>query len=418
MRWGASLAMLVAAALAGGMSVPGAVTRAAEQSASAPPAAATASPASHEQLDAAERWIALLGASKFDQREEASQALVKLGNAARAPLAAALKHPDAEIRSRARWALAGVRHRDLEARLASLAAADWQQTQHQLPGWQAFCDEFGSAAAVRETYLDMVQAEIDLFVELENQPSELLPAMSQRLQVLESLTSRAMPGVQPWTAPAGSVLALLFVGSQPEVEISAILDSQVLVLVTQAPFRQTLTAGPLSGLARKMLDRWLRESATVQMSQNWGWLAFQYKLEEGGLQMARRALHGPGNGNGAQNGPGMGGNLAYPILALGRFGSKADLPLLEPLLADQTVCFTFQINKQQLQVQLRDLALGVALHLSGQDPKDYGFDRVQRDERTLFSLTSLSFEDSTKRNAAFARWHDWQAAHGMAPAGP
>ncbi|MCA9270714.1 MAG: hypothetical protein KDA41_19670, partial [Planctomycetales bacterium] len=95
----------------------------------------------------------------------------------------------------------------------------------------------------------------------------------------------------------------------------------------------------------------------------------------------------------------------YAILAYARLGSREHVAKVEKLLDDETVCTTHRVNDTEYQTQFRDIALAVALHLYGQDPKAFGFDRLARHSQYVFSSYSLGFEDDAKRQAAFDQWH-------------
>jgi hypothetical protein len=101
---------------------------------------------------------------------------------------------------------------------------------------------------------------------------------------------------------------------------------------------------------------------------------------------------------------------ASAALAVARFGSKADAATLEPLLADDS---TFTIPSGQPGVgvneHVSDVALAAMIHLSGQEPKDYGFTRVRLNPQTVFDPTSLGLDNSQQRAAAIAKWRAWQA---------
>ena len=66
------------------------------------------------------------------------------------------------------------------------------------------------------------------------------------------------------------------------------------------------------------------------------------------------------------------------ILAIAKLGSERHKPLLEDLLDDPTVCQTRHDPKSQTttQTQIRDVALAGLIHLSGSDPRQFGFTQL------------------------------------------
>jgi hypothetical protein len=104
---------------------------------------------------------------------------------------------------------------------------------------------------------------------------------------------------------------------------------------------------------------------------------------------------------------------ATAALAVGRFGSKTDVDALEPLLEDETAYPVPNLNQIQgliSPVQVRDVALAIMLHLTGQEPKDYGFTRAKAKPQTVFDPTSLGLDNNEQRTAAISKWRAWKAA--------
>jgi hypothetical protein len=103
------------------------------------------------------------------------------------------------------------------------------------------------------------------------------------------------------------------------------------------------------------------------------------------------------------------------VLAVGRFGSAADVPTLEPLLEDNTDYLPTRVaNLPQgpiYPVQVRDVALAVLLHLTGQEPFDYGLVHARPHPLTVYDATSLGMENDARRTAAIAQWRAWKNQH-------
>lgn len=57
-----------------------------------------------------------------------------------------------------------------------------------------------------------------------------------------------------------------------------------------------------------------------------------------------------------------------------------------------------------IKSQLRDVALAVRIARNGEDPAEFGFNYLRRNECTTYSPSSLGFRDSAERNAAFEKW--------------
>jgi hypothetical protein len=113
---------------------------------------------------------------------------------------------------------------------------------------------------------------------------------------------------------------------------------------------------------------------------------------------------------------------ASAIAMIGRLGGKAYVPLLVRHFGDETRVIN---ANNQPDIQVRDAALAMALILTGQDPKAYGFDNQNKtNEAMRYSYLYHRFLDGEretadqKRTAAFAKWKAWEAALYGAAAGP
>jgi hypothetical protein len=130
-------------------------------------------------------------------------------------------------------------------------------------------------------------------------------------------------------------------------------------------------------------------------------LSMQYDLREG-LEPAIDLVRQPGS---------QAQFLQMALLVIGRFGDRQHLSVLEPLLDNRDSLFTHNQNGQAIKSEVRDVTLAVLVHLSGQDLKDYGFERIQRDPRTLFNISSIGFSSSATRDKSLAKWKAWSADH-------
>jgi hypothetical protein len=133
-------------------------------------------------------------------------------------------------------------------------------------------------------------------------------------------------------------------------------------------------------------------------------LAASFELKSEGLAVATKAL---------ANETGPAPIRQYAILSLGRFGGKEHLPMIEKCLQDTTNSNVMQANNppHQIEIQIRDVALAVLVHLTGQHLRDYGYLQVQPHPLTLFQVGSLAFNDAARREAALKKWSQWRAEH-------
>jgi hypothetical protein len=105
----------------------------------------------------------------------------------------------------------------------------------------------------------------------------------------------------------------------------------------------------------------------------------------------------------------------YACLCVAKFGDATDFARLETYLDDVNICAQVQVDGQVVVTQLRDIALAGLVLLAKREPKDFGFDRVEFDRRTVFNPSSLGFRDEQSRVQAVASWRAYRRA--MADAG-
>ncbi len=98
------------------------------------------------------------------------------------------------------------------------------------------------------------------------------------------------------------------------------------------------------------------------------------------------------------------------IRIVGLLGDSGDIPKLAPFLKNKTSAGTTRINFNQINTQLRDVALAAMIHLSGQEIRKYGFDYAEATGRgfTNISHSCLGFRNEARRQNALKMWQDWK----------
>ena len=106
----------------------------------------------------------------------------------------------------------------------------------------------------------------------------------------------------------------------------------------------------------------------------------------------------------------------FALLAVGRFGAVADLPLLEKAFSDTRVFHATNYTsesgqKRPVEALVGDAAIASALHVLGQHPADFGFPLLemykQRGPDTLAKYHLLGFFDADTRQAAHKKAKAW-----------
>ena len=351
-----------------------------------------------------------LAAPSFAGRETAARQLVEIGVPAKEALVAALKEPDAEVRSRARRVLAVVLQRDFQIRLSAFSADTTTDDGHGLAGWDRFRAAVGHDAAARQLFVDMQRSEYGLLDAADAGPQSAGEVLAARMRQLEEGRDFTPDVFDNQQNTAARVAALLFVASDPDVPLSEEAGIYVMSLINQDPLRQAAQSGPLTAPLRKLLGGWLRRHSAASHSmkiQNL-MIAAQYQLPDG-IDLALGLL--PDRAVEPYLRP-------YPILYIAGFGKREHMPALAPLLEDADNCGESE-DSEKFQCQVRDVALVALIHLSGQDPREYGFDRFQSIDIQSFDNSRLGFPSKAARKAALAKWAAWtRSPAGQSPIEP
>jgi hypothetical protein len=200
---------------------------------------------------------------------------------------------------------------------------------------------------------------------------------------------------------------MMFLGTAPNSDVNDTRANYLFGLALRPPLREALQARHSPNIVRKLIVAWivkcpnrsepaLRDRLTLMLI---------YGLEEG-LPLPQAIVRG--GPDYLSISPSL---RASAVLAVGRFGNKDDVTLLEPLLDDETV-FAAPNGPQGMVgvVQVRDVALATLVYLTGQDLKDYGFARARLNPQTLFEPISLSLDNNDDRATAITKWRTWKAA--------
>ena len=332
-----------------------------------------------------------LGDEQFSARERATTQLIEIGLPARKALQEGRQHPDREIRYRCERIISIVEELDFQRRLTSFSAG--RSDGHDLPGWERYRERFGDDAEIRALFVEMQEAESELMVAIENGPQGVSRAADTRCLVLQQ-AQRA--GGQPTSL--GSITALLFAVSEADVNLSMQASSMLYSLCRQPTMNDAMSDRAKGKILRKMLGNW------IENSQGWAayqtlFLAMQYDLKEG-LKPAEKLLKNPGEQPYARQ---------QAILTVTKLGDGKYVELLETLLEDTARCTAHRVNNVTYETQLRDVALAAILIMKKQDPKKFGFDRIQMNPSTSFSTSTVGFENDDTRKKVFKKYEEFKS---------
>jgi hypothetical protein len=346
-------------------------------------------PAESQQIA---RLIVQLGDDDFALREQAAQELVEVGLAAYGPVEQAVKSDDPEVRFRAAKVLAELLDADFERRLQVFISGKDEVERFPVPGWGQFKKLFSDTAEWREFFVELLRGDREMFQAIEAGPKPAQELLGRRL---DQFQMEQRFGRQQ-TIPLAPAVAMIVAGAVQGTHdgLSAAHAGLLNNVCYQQAVRDALTSGPRKAQVRAVLGTWIK-SCDDQAGYQAIMLAMQYDLKEG-LLPAQKILN-----NERSRQPYM---SQFALLAVARFGDVSFIPAVEKLLDDKGICNRMQVNNVMKDTQVRDVALLTLAHLTKQDKKAFGFERLQEAQPYLYNLGTMGLDNDAKRDEAMKKW--------------
>lgn len=369
--------------------------------------------------------IESLGSEDFATREAATRQLQEIGPRARDAVQQATHHANPEIRCRACRLLSQLGEQAFEQRMRDFVQPRFDSAQVSLPGWREFSELAGNGLPARRVYARMFRAERTLLERAFQQPTAeetVEPVTSGeielRLTAVQRLTSHRQPQSCSQSQALASQHTIVFIAT---VKPNLLTDrsSQLTTQIARnglAPYASVKATDDNDSnetpfdvleieIRRRAIAAWVLacpSSDLYVLTQNLQ-LTDRLELREAvpvaiAIATGKRELR-----------PQHDQFRANALLTVGRLGTPADAARLAPLLEDTTVCVSQRHNRQNsktplLNVELRDVALAVMAHLSGDDPSELGLDQLATHPERLFVLRSIAFQSKAQRETALRTW--------------
>jgi hypothetical protein len=362
-----------------------------------------------------------LGDRDFRVRESASQALLRLGEKSLAALEAGMQDPDPEIRRRCRELHQQVLRLGLEERIKRFLTAKDNSPDSSLPGWKRFAELVGNDDSARRFYAEMVRHGYDLLLRVEraaeSQDEQLQrqaqEALAQFLGGMYQTVFNNNTGVAGTVAPESFALAL-FLMSYPILRDNRVQFSRYAYpMCHQQNIRQTLMANDDTGrVLRRLVAGWISAETDAAVQMQGMQLALSFDLPEL-FPVAKRL---------AANAQIPGYTRAQALSVVAKYGGKKEISFLERFLDDKSHVTTYHVSKDNKPVvyktEIRDWALALLIHLTGQPLRDYPFPvlQVMRVAGNLDPVRSYTpyyfgFSDASEREVVFKKWQQWRVEH-------
>lgn len=343
-----------------------------------------------------EALIEQLGGPSYERRVEAGKALRAIGPPSLRALRRAAGSDNLEIAERVRRILVDVERVEQERRLELYLKDPVAAPDDLLPGLKRYRAAVGNVAEHAPLFVAMQRAEPRLFRAAETSLQAMEAAYAGRCS--EIFVEYNL--LQSRNQMVERTAAVLFCGSEPDLKDDPQIEQYVWQFVNCTEVR---TAMPSNAALRRVLGLWIAKGETA-MSQQKVIIGLQYDIPEC-LRPAVALCRAKA----------IPGTQQYAILAVARYGNFQHVPVLEGSLADETkLGRTAQNNVTTWESRTQDIALAALLHLTGQDPRDYHFKRLEKNTQYVFAPNSIGFSSEDDRDAALKKWHAWRAMPAVA----
>ena len=300
----------------------------------------------------------------------------------------ALDAADPEVSYRARKILKEIDRSLIAQRREAFLAGDVGKLKTNASSWKRMEELVGNTRKSRELFLEMQIAGERLLTAAEEDPRRCAQDIAQLYT--EDQNARRFGG---GGLPAGAVAAMVLIGSDDRVS----LDSSAISRCTSLLYRHRGTLGE-NDVFKQLLGNWVTKKSTGTMQYQFLRLAQQFKLPEG-IDLARKMASGGGSTS----------YKAQALLTIGMLGGEDDLELLESLIEnDSRVGSVARSGNKRIECKVGDIALAMALALTDQNAKEYGFPNAPNGRPSSTSYYNYGFVDNESRQAARKKWVEYK----------
>lgn len=352
----------------------------------------------------AEALVAQLGDPSYREREEAARELLAIGYAARDAVLAGQKSADSEVRDRCRKLYPLIWRANLETQVKRFVEGADRRAPTDLPGVARWIGIAGDGKASRELYATMLLAHPDRLVDVALHPRRLDEVYLDLVKtVYQRAAGRPVVGggaTERLPPTEDEVLLFLFLGAVGDVRPTrqpGTSSSYYYQFLNAPATTERLTADPPDVPFRRLYAGWLAKERYSLVLRRGIDLAARNDIRECAPAILDIAKD-------------VGTPIttrATALIGFGRLGTREDLKKLEPFVKDEVRVATTIINGVRSTVEMRDIALGAAVQLVGEDLSDFGFERKIPAGLTSVSYTYFAFSTDEKRAAAHAKWTEW-----------
>lgn len=348
-----------------------------------------------------------LGDKSYRTREHAAQELLLKGSAAVVALSEGMKDADPEVSERCRQLLPQAASLERNEKIAALIRDPAAAPPKGLPGLESFLKNVGDSKISRELYAEMVATHHQALEALEDNPSK---ASEYYQQFCDDAYNRyytaARAGRHSYDnlfSTRADITFFLVISGDPRIRKNTLGANRAYILLYGNQITKALTEGDAAAPMKKLFLSWLEGDLEMNLQQRAFAIASQINLKEA-VPVILKILDKKDTQTYTK---------AQVMIGLVKLGDKEHIAKLAPYLTDTTNIGNVNFgNGGMVSVQVRDVALGVSVLLSGQKLADYGFDnRFGTGTPTYYYFFGFQDNGDGKENKAreeaHAKWKEW-----------
>ncbi len=371
----------------------------------------------------AKELVRQFSSASYKERETATREIAKMGRFAVPALKEALATESSpEVRLRIDLVMPKAEAEDMKARVSCFLNDTEGKFDHQLPGWTKFKTLLGNDKSTRELFAEVLRNTTyhGLLLASDLPANELGAVLIGNYQGIQNRQNFPQSGrvqnLQPTTAEIAVLAFLESMYTDREMTLTNNFNyTSVASYLYNGDLQNAMIPGRSPGkygiVLKKIMIRWLDSRETGIGAQQAMQFAQQWQMLAEVPRYAVKVLLAD-----AQN-----GQWYYKIPALAILGQHKDakkyLPQIAKIFEDATLIQAAQPGQPAMQsnILLGDFALGAAIKIAGQAPKDYGLEVVNTQEYSKFQQGNYYFKDEKdnkaedKRKAGIKKFNEWIA---------
>ena len=370
----------------------------------------------------AKELVRQLNSASYKERETATREIGKMGRFAVPALKDALATESSpEVRLRIELVMPKAESEDMKARVSCFLLDTEGKFDHQLPGWTKFKGLLGNDKSTRELFAEVLKNTTyhGLLLACELPANELGGVLIGHYQGIQNRQNFPQSGrVQNLQPTIGEIAVLAFLESMYTDREMTLTNNWNYTSVANYLYHADIqnamipnrSTGKYGVVLKKIMTRWLDSRESGVGAQQAMSFAQQWQMTADIPRYAVKVLLAD-----AQN-----GQWYYKIPALTTLAQNKDakkyLSDIAKLFEDSTTIQPAQPGQANIHaILLGDFALGVAMKIAGQTPKDYGLEMVNTQEYAKLQQNNYYFKDEKdskaedKRKAGIKKFKEWIA---------